>query len=322
MKIIKGLHGLKALTGGSVVTVGVFDGVHIGHARVIGKMVARAKELGLKSVVVTFDPHPSKVLNRATEAPSLISLDHRLKLIKELSPDLIVVLRFTKALACLTPEQFVKKILIEKISAREAYVGENFYFGNKACAGVKELQALGKPFGLQVHVVKALKVDGKRVSSSLIRTLIARGELKRAAYFLGRPVSVLGTVISGANLARQLGYPTANLNPHHEVVPPSGVYAVLVKYASRVYAGILNIGVRPTFYAPRDREKAIEVHIFAFRRNIYGRVLEVFFVRKIRDERAFAGRNELIEQIKNDEKAALTLARGSYTGRIKKLLTY
>lgn len=309
MKVIRGLHGLKLKPSSSVVTIGVFDGVHRGHAAVIRRAVARARELGLTSVIITFDPHPAKIISRRPAAPSLISLDHRIRLIREFSPDILVVISFTGAIASLSAGDFAAGIIAERAGAREVYVGENFFFGKGASAGARELSAFGRRHGFGVHIVKALKVGASRVSSSRIRKLITGGRLAEAARYLGRPVSVLGTVVSGANLARRLGYPTANLNPHHEVIPPGGVYAVLVKYGGRTFKGVLNIGLRPTFYAPRDREVAIEVHIFGFKGKIYGRDLEVCFIGKIRNERKFAGREALIRQIQDDEKAALGLLK-------------
>jgi riboflavin kinase/FMN adenylyltransferase len=319
MKVLRGLHELHLAPKSSVVTIGVFDGVHAGHVKVIRRAVARGRAAGLKSVVITFEPHPAKVLRRSSGVPSLISLDHRIRLIKALSPDYLVVLNFTKALAALTSEAFAKDILASHAGAKEAYVGDNFYFGKGAGAGPQELKKLGKRFGFKVAVVRSVKIDRKKISSSLIRKLITAGRLSEAAKFLARPVSVLGTVVSGANLARELGYPTANLNPHHEVIPPSGVYAVLVRHGKRLFKGVLNIGVRPTFYAPRDREPAIEVHIFGFRERIYGHDLEVFFLRKIRRERKFRTKEDLIRQIGQDERAALTVVRRTGIKEIKRV---
>ena len=319
MKLMKGLRHLKAPSGGSIVTIGVFDGVHRGHARVIDAAVKRARALGVKSIVVTFDPHPAKVVRPSSKVPSLISLDHRIRLIGDMTPDILIVLSFTKAFAALTDKEFAGKILAAKAGAKEVYIGDNFYFGKHARSGARELRGLGERFGFKVHVVKALKMGRLRISSSLIRHLIKEGRLHDAARFLGRPVSVLGTVVGGANLARELGYPTANLNPHHEVVPPSGVYAVLVRYKDRLYKGILNIGVRPTFYASRDREPAIEVHIFGFNGDIYGKDLEVYFIRKIRQERQFKGQESLVRQIKKDEKAVLAILRSMDSDQHAKL---
>lgn len=305
MRLIRGLQELHLSRRSSVVTIGVFDGLHIGHAKVISLAVARAKRLGIKSVVITFDPHPAKTLHSPSGVPSLISLEHRIRLIEEFSPDYLVVLNFTKPLAALPPAIFVKRILLSHAGAREVFVGDNFYFGKGAAAGPEDLRRYGSLLGFKVNVVDAVRVAGKRVSSSVIRRLVSAGEIAQASKYLGRPVAVLGTVVGGANLARELGYPTANINPHHEVIPPRGVYAVKVRYGHRLYNGVLNIGWRPTFYAPRDREPTIEVHIFGFRRKIYGKDLEALFVRKIRDERRYHSREALIAQIARDEKSAL-----------------
>lgn len=321
MKVIRGINKLHLAPKSSVVTIGVFDGVHAGHSEVIGRAVRRAKELGLKSVVITFDPHPAKVLDHASEVPSLISLAHRIKLIESMSPDYLVVLSFSRPLASLPGDSFAKDILAARAGAGEVYVGDNFYFGKGAASGAPELGRLGRKHGFKVKVVPAVKIAGSRISSSSIRKLIAEGRLDEAEKFLGRPVSVLGTVVSGANLARELGYPTANINPHHEAIPPCGVYAVLVKYGQRLYKGVLNIGFRPTFYAPRDREEAIEVHIFGFKDTIYGKDLEVFFVKRIRDEARFIDKEGLVRQIRADEMAALKILRKCRTRRFKKILT-
>lgn len=317
MKVLRGLNRLHCGQNSSIVTIGVFDGVHVGHNAVIRKAVARARALGLESIVITFDPNPAKLLRRSSRAPSLISLEHRMRLIETMAPDRVAVLRFTKTLASLSPEAFVKNILLAHAGASEVYVGDNFYFGKAAEAGTKELQKLGIRLGFKVTVVRAVRIGRKRISSSHIRKLVTSGRLHEAEKFLGRPVSVLGTVTSGANLARELGYPTANLNPHHEVIPPSGVYAAMVRYGGKLFKGVLNIGNRPTFYAPRDQEPAIEVHIFGFNKKIYGHDLEVFFIRKIRDEKKFSCKEALIRQIEKDEKSALALLRKAALRNIK-----
>ena len=310
MKVLRGLNSLHYKPGSSIVTIGVFDGVHIGHAIVIRKAVARASALGLKSVVITFDPHPAKVLRHPSKSPSLISLEHRIRLIEEMTPDYVVILKFTKALASLSPEAFARNVILSHAGAKEVYVGDNFFFGKGAGAGAENLRKIGCCLGFKVTVVHAVKIGSQRISSSRIRKLVTSGRIRQAEKFLGRPVSVLGTVVSGANLARELGYPTANLNPHHEVIPPSGVYAVRIRYDGKVFKGVLNIGNRPTFYAPRDREPAIEAHIFGFDKRIYGHDLEVYFIRKIREERKFSDKKGLIRQIEKDEKSALCILKG------------
>ena len=302
MKILYGLRGIKRFNKATVLAIGVFDGLHVGHRSIIKRAARQAKKLKLKCVILTFYPHPMKLLHpKAPETLSLISLDHRIRLIEKLGADALVILGFSRAIADIPAEDFARKILVGKFNVKEICVGDNFYFGKGGYAGINELKTLGRSLGFKVNVLKSIRVGRNIVSSSLIRKLITSGELGKASKLLGRRVSVLGTVIGGARLARELGYPTANLNPHHEIIPPAGVYAVLVSYRERSYEGILNIGLRPTFYSPRDRESAIEVHIFDFKEKIYGHDLEVFFIKKLRDEVAFAGKDELVKQIKKDE---------------------
>ena len=292
---------------GSIVTIGVFDGVHSGHAAVIKKVVKKASIRHLQSVAVTFDPHPMKVLSRRHNVASLISLKHRVSLIKGLGIDKVLVMKFDKRLAGMPAEKFVKDIIIDSLGAKEVFVGEDFCFGKGAKTGVIKLKRIGKKYGLKINMIKHVKIGSRIVSSSLIRSLVVSGRIKEASYLLGRPYSVLGTVVGGSKLARSLGYPTANLNPHHEAVPPSGVYAVKVRFVGRLYKGVMNIGVRPTFYEGRDKEPSIEVHIFNFHKRIYGKDLESIFVKKLRSEKKFKTIDSLIKQIKKDEGAAQKL---------------
>ena len=292
----------------SIVTIGVFDGVHIGHQAVIKKVVHRARAIGAISVTITFDPHPMTVLSPGHFVPRLISLKHRVRLIKDLGIDKVQVINFDKRIANMPPEKFVKDIVAGRLNAKEIFVGEDFCFGRHAGADIKELKRIGEMAGLKVHPVKAVKRDGRIISSSEIRRLVVAGKIKEASDLLGRPFSILGTVVSGAKLARVLGYPTANINPHHEAIPPSGVYAVKVKLDKKLLKGVMNIGVRPTFYDHgRDTEPSIEVHIFSFHGSVYGRDLEIIFVKRMRAEKKFNTIDSLIEQVRKDEKAAKRL---------------
>jgi len=292
-------------TKNSVITIGVFDGVHIGHKAVIKKVVKKAKSAGLKSAVVTFDPHPLKILDPNHFVPSLIALKHRIDLIKGLGIDEVLVMKFNKNVAKLSPEKFVEDILIKKMGAKYIVVGEDFCFGKGALAGTEKLKTISKERSVKIEIVSPVKKNSHIISSTVIRRLIMNGDIHRASQLLGRPFSILGTVIKGTKLARTLGYPTANLNPHHEVIPPVGVYAVKIRLKGKTYSGVMNIGVRPTFYNyGHDKEPEIEVHIFNFHGKIYGKDLEVIFVRKIRDERKFKTIDSLIEQIKKDSAKA------------------
>ena len=307
MRIIHGLRSLKNPIKASALTIGVFDGVHIGHRKIIEKAVACARVKGLEAVVVTFDPHPSGVLSPSKKVQSLISLDHRLNLFNRLGVDTTVIIKFAKPFAEMSPENFVRNILIGKLGARFIYVGENFLFGNSASADFRALRRIASPYGINVASVSPVKVSGEMVSSSSIRKYVISGKLNKAKRLLGRPVSVLGTVIKGARFARVLGYPTANINPHHEVIPPAGVYAVKVRIGKDVRGGVLNIGKRPTFYAPRDEEPDIEAHIFDFKSRVYGKEIEVLFLKKIRSEKRFKDAGALVRQIKKDTKRALQI---------------
>ncbi len=291
-------------------TIGVFDGVHVGHKKIIERIVDRARRSHLKSVVLTFDPHPFKVLNPHAKIPSLISLKHRIALIGAIGVDYTVILKFTRPLSRVSPESFVKKILVDKLGMKEICVGENFYFGNGAMAGIAVLKKIGARLSFKVEAIKPVMSGSRVVSSSLIRALIIKGDIRAASRFLGRPISILGTVASGDGRGRLLGFPTANIDPHHEAIPPAGVYAVLVKLGKDIFKGVLNIGVRPTFFKDsRISEPAIEAHILDFNKDIYGKDLEIIFIKKLRDEALFKDKHELMLQIKKDVRQARAILR-------------
>lgn len=297
MQTIFGLSNLRKEFKDSVVVIGVFDGMHRGHRYLIKKAVLAARRLHKNSVCITFDPHPKG-------EPYLISLKHRLKFIKALGIQHCLVIRFNEKFAEITPELFVKDILAKWFHPQSLFVGRKFRFGYRAKGDVNVLTSLGEDFGFKVEPVKELKIAGKKASSRGIRNLIRAGKLAEARKPLGRNVSVLGTVIKGAQRGRILGYPTANINPHHEVLPKEGVYAVEVVCHNREYKGVCNIGHRPTFTSGDD-DKTVEVHIFDFHKNIYGEDIEIQFIRRIRDEKKFPSKASLALQIKKDRQKAL-----------------
>ncbi len=301
MKTIFGPRKLREAFEKTVVLIGVFDGLHRGHRYLIRKAVSLSRARNKKSVCVTFHPHPKK-------QPCLISLTHRLRLIEELGVDYCLVIKFNRRFSLVTAEDFVKDILVKFFHPEFIFIGENFRFGYQARGTVEVLKALSGIFGFKVRAIKELSAEDKKISSRAIRHLIKAGELKEAQRLLGRRVSVLGTVISGAKRGRGLGYPTANINPHHEVLPASGVYAVKIFYREKEYRGICNIGTRPTFDNPEDNQ-TIEAHLFNFKKNIYGQDLEIQFIRKIRDEKKFPGHSSLVEQIKKDHHKALRILK-------------
>jgi len=291
----------------TVAAIGIFDGVHLGHRRIISAAVRAAKESGGRSIVITFDPHPLKVLRPHKPIPSIMSTVHRVRLIRELGADSCSVIRFTKKFSNLKPREFVKKMLVDKFRVSDLFVGSNFVFGKGNAGDTALLKNLGCEYGFKVTVVPMVKVGGKIVSSTTIRNLIIRGNLSEASHMLGRPVTVFGTVVSGAGRGKLLGYPTANINPHHEAIPPSGVYAVRVRLGNKKFGGALFIGHRPTF---GEREPVIEAHIFDFRSVIYGEDIEVAFIKRLRGVRKFNSHEKLVEQIKKDDALArLILSR-------------
>ena len=276
----------------TVVTIGIFDGVHKGHQAILKKAVKEAKKSRLKSVVITFDPHPVKVLNPGAKIPFLISLEHRIKLIKGAGIDDCRILKFTKAFSKISPEEFIKKILIDKLNLKVLVTGGNFLFGFKERGDKTLLKKLNRVYNFKFFSIPPLKIGGDFVSSTRIRKAIERGDLELASKLLGRPVTILGTVVKGKRIGRVIGFPTANIDPHHESIPPSGVYSVDVILGEKLYRGILNISA----------QNIVEAHIFNFNKNIYGKDIEVIFKRKIRDEKKFNSLKALQRQIQLDIK--------------------
>ncbi len=281
---------MKKISYPTIVTIGIFDGVHKGHQKILKKVLKEAKASRLKSVVVTFDPHPVKVLSLCAQIPLLMSLDHRIRLIKKMGVDYCLVKKFTKEFSKLSPEEFIKDILVDKLNLKALVTGENFLFGFKEKGCSKLLKKLSKIYDFKFYSIPPLKIGGEYISSTRIRKLIEKGRLGLAKKLLGRPVTILGTVVKGKSLGRELGFPTANIDPHHESIPPAGVYSVDAALGKKIYRGVLNISLH----------KIIEVHILNFNKNIYGRDIEVIFKQKIRNEKKFKTLESLRRQISLD----------------------
>jgi len=246
---------MKKISYPTVVTIGIFDGVHKGHQAILKKVTREAGKSNLKSVVVTFDPHPVKVLSPGAKIPFIMSLEHRIRLIKKMGVDDCLIIKFTKEFSALSPEDFIKKVLIDKINLRVLVTGGNFLFGFKEKGGSRLLKKLSRIYNFKFYGIPPLKIRGKYISSTRIRKAIETGDLDLASELLGRPVTILGTVVKGKRLGRKIGFPTANIDPHHESIPPSGVYSVNAELDKKNYSGILNISTH----------KIIEVHIFNFK---------------------------------------------------------
>ena len=285
--------------------IGVFDGVHRGHQCLIKRVVARANHEGAMSVVMTFDPHPVNVLHPEIYCPLLISLKHRLKLIEDLGVDVCMVIHFTKIFSQLSPEQFIQDFLIKKIYPEEVFIGDDFRFGQNRSGDLNFFQAAAHRHGFKVNIVSAVKEKSEVISSTRIRKLIAAGDIRAASRLLGRLVSVLGTVIKGESRGKSLGFPTANIDPDCDFLPPCGVYLVYVEVHNQRLKGIANIGVRPSFNHQKKNDKVVlEVYILDFRENIYGQKIIIEFIKKNRDEIKFPSQEDLIDQIKTDERKA------------------
>ncbi len=294
MKVIYGLNQIKKYKK-PVVALGVFDGVHLGHRRILEAAVDKARRIKGTGIVVTFWPHPQK-------EKSLYSLEHRLRLIENIGIKACIVIKFNPQFSRIPAEDFIRNVLIKKIGADYIYIGRNFRFGKGAKGDAKVLRELSYIYNFGLKVFAVIKINKKPISSTHIRRLITEGKLEAATKLLSRPVSVLGTVIKGTSLGRELGFPTANINPHHEVLPPSGVYAVRIILNHHNLKGICYIGTKPTFKS--YIAKHVEVFIFNFCKNIYGKYLEIQFIQKIREEKKFASCRFLIKQIKKDICAA------------------
>jgi len=294
MKVISGISRIKKFRK-PVVAVGVFDGMHRGHAAILRQAVRQARSSRGTSVAVTFYPHPQK-------KKSLYSLEHRLRLMSEIGMDACVVISFDKRFSRMSAEEFVRDILIKRLGCTYVFVGKNFRLGRGARADASDLKILSKRYGFKLRALNVERINGRAISSTYIRSLISSGELSLARRLLERPVAVLGTVIRGSSLATKIGFPTANIDPHHEVLPPDGIYAVRIIYRGRNKKGICYIGTRPTLKKRKEDKgkRHIEVHIFDFNKKIYGEYLEIQFIRKIRKDNKFRNIRELALQIRKD----------------------
>ncbi|NQT90708.1 MAG: bifunctional riboflavin kinase/FAD synthetase [Candidatus Omnitrophica bacterium] len=297
MKIIHGIKNLKRQSGPSVVVVGIFDGVHIGHRKIIEQAVKQAKSLNARPVAVTFDPHPEKILRGRSAVAMLASLKHRLRILDELGIELCLVMNFSRAIARKGALEFMQQVLIRRLNMKMLVVGGNFSFGREKVHTEAALEAISDDLGFDVKIVRPLRHNSRTISSSLIRHLIENGKLRAAAKLLGRPVSILGTVVKGRQRGRTIGFKTANIDPHHEAIPPSGVYSAYSKLGSKRYKSVLNIGIRPTF---KEKEPTIEVHLFGIDRRLYGRDIEICFGKRLRSERRFRNKDHLRTQILKD----------------------
>ncbi|GAB4140388.1 MAG: bifunctional riboflavin kinase/FAD synthetase [Planctomycetota bacterium] len=315
MRVIEGLEALLALDlrarfgdtveGRSVVAVGVFDGVHIGHQRLLHELLEMGSELKGAPTVLTFRGHPDGVL-RGKAPPLLVSVPHRLRLLRRAGVLRLLLLEFDDWVRAMPARVFAERVLARSLRTTGLLLGYDSALGRDREGTPERFRALGREFGFEVRTGTPLLVDGAPVSSSAIRTAIRTGDLDLAQRLLGRLPSVLGTVVHGDQRGRRLGFPTANVVPQVPLLPPRGVYAVQVLLDGEILPGIANLGVRPTF---EGDDPVLEVHLLGIERDLYGRELEVGFLKFLRPERAFEDEDALRAQIRVDVETARGLAQ-------------
>lgn len=309
---IDNLHVPGDLDGESLLTVGAFDGIHLGHQTLIRHLVARAREEGRLAGLVTFYPHPAAVLRPQRPPMYLTTPGEKAALLEPLGLDWVVVASFTEDLAATSPRDFVRT-LYERVRMRGLWVGPDFALGRGRSGDLPALKRLAQEMGFEVHDLPYVTEGGDKVSSSHLRVLVQRGHVEEAMRLLGRPYSVAGEVVRGAQRGRCLGYPTANVAVHQErVVPANGIYATLARLGQECFPSVTSIGVRPTF---DNGERSVEAYLIDYAGDLYGRDLVIEFVARLRPERRFADVKDLVAQIERDVAASReALALGGHEG--------
>jgi len=302
MQLVRGLHNLRPQHRGCVATIGNFDGVHRGHQAILARLRERAVELGLPSCVVIFEPQPREFFAPDTAPARLARLRDKLDLLAAEGVDLVLCLAFNQRFSKLSAAEFVHTVLVDGLGVKHLEVGDDFRFGCDRIGDFDFLQKVGEQKGFTVEAAQTVEIDGVRVSSTKVRNALAAGDFTLAEHLLGRPFEITGRVLHGQKLARQLGTPTANVQLKRRRVPLTGVYLVSAEIDGKVWAGVANIGVRPTVAG--DGRPHLEIHLLDFAGDIYGRRLTVVFYQKLRDEQRFASLEALKTAIDADVAAA------------------
>lgn len=302
MNIIYDLNELKEPLKNPVLTIGNFDGVHKGHLVLFDRVKARAKAIDGQSAVMTFEPHPTKVMKPGNGPPLITPIKQKLDLISDARIDVIFCIPFTRQFASISAEDFVQDILVDRLGIKEIVVGYDYTFGFKRQGNISLLQEMGEKLGFKVHVVDPIRLDNALVSSTSIRELVQEGNLSEAKKLLGRDYQICGTVVKGKNRGgRLLGFPTANLKLIDELIPKGGVYAVTAIINDKIYYGVSNIGYNPTF---GDEALSVETHLLNFSEDILGKTIRVNFIKRLRDEKTYGSVEELADQIALDVQQA------------------
>ncbi len=282
----------------TVITIGSFDGIHLGHKALFKEAEILAEELGVSPLIVSFDPHPRHVLFPEANFKLLTTLEEKLHLLSQLNIKQIALIPFTQSIAKLSPDLFVQEYIVDNLKAKGVVVGFNFRFGRNKKGNTEYLKNLGEKYNFIVKTVPPITIDDLTVSSTQIRYFIERGEIEKANKLLGHSYFIIGKVVKGKGRGELLGFPTANLEiPSFKLIPVPGVYAVWVYWKNQKFKGAMNIGTKPTF---EDKELSVEIHIFDFNKNIYGETLKIELIKHIREEKKFYSLKELKDQIKKD----------------------
>lgn len=310
MKIYTSLDFLQ-LNNPTVCGLGNFDGIHIGHQMLIKKVIDIAYKKDLEPTIITFHPHPSKILTPTESVPLILTLNQKKKIFKQFGIKNLVLLSFNRRFSKITYKDFIKHILINKCNSKVNVVGYDYTFGYKGRGNAELLKKICAKKAIETYIVPPVTYHDIPISSSLIRKLIKSGELAKVIKLLGRPFSIAGNVVSGKKIGKKLGFPTANVKlPKNIVLPPRGVYATLIKIDDCIYKGAANLGIQPTF---NGKTINLEVHLFNFARDIYNENIEVFFVDRLRKEKKFDTVFDFKKQVKKDFiKASRILERSIY----------
>ena len=298
MELIRDLHNLRPRHRGCVVTMGAFDGVHRGHQMVLKHLMDKGRELGLPSTVVIFEPLPREYFAPEDAPARLMSFHEKFLALRDLGIDRVLRIRFTPHFRDLSPEAFVNKVFVDGLGVKYIVVGDDLHFGRNRSGGLEQLRAAGELYGFEVQSTSTLEQSGERISSTRIREALKTGDFALAEALLGRPYSIMGRIVVGNQLGRQMNVPTANIQLRRLSTALGGVYAVSAAVAGQTYNGVANVGMRPTI-GDLDRP-ILEVHLFEFTGDIYGETMTVVFIKKLRDENKFDSFDVLRQQIHAD----------------------
>jgi riboflavin kinase/FMN adenylyltransferase len=297
----------------TALTMGVFDGLHLGHQAIVRQVVERALIINATPTLVTFDPHPRQALRPETAPPLLQTFHQKIEGLKLLGMQQVVVLNFTRELAAMTAEDFVRVYLHEALQAREVYLGKGFFFGRDRLGNIETLREISHRLGFFADEVGEVQVRGHRVSSTMIRRLLKAGRVNLARRMLGRPYGIEGQVIEGRRVGRQISFPTANLEIQNRVIPADGVYVTLALVGETWRRSVTNIGHRPTLVG--DEESKVETHLIDFDQELYGQTIRVRMLHRLRGEKKFSGIDELRAQITHDRDRAVRYFNSGFVKR-------